>query len=42
MLGFHGNSSTAFLGEGELLVKLNENLEVYYRINGKKLDNLGK
>lgn len=42
MLGSHVHSSIAFLGEGKLLLKLNENLEADNRINGKKLDNIAK
>lgn len=42
MLGSHVHSSIAFLGEGELLLKLNEDLETDNRIHFKKLDNLEK
>lgn len=42
MLGSHMHSSISFLGEGELLLKLNEDLESDNGIHGKKLDNLEK
>lgn len=42
MLGSHRHSSVLFLGEGELLLKLNEDLESDNGIHGKKLDNLEK
>lgn len=42
VLGSHMHSSISFLGEGELLLKLNEDLESDNGIHGKKLDNLEK
>lgn len=42
VLGSHMHSSISFLGEGELLLKLNEDLESDNGTHGKKLDNLEK